>query len=1063
MNIFSRFLTEVFDTNISVCVSKIKNIEDNYNLDFLFSAFFFLPNNLSSQIIEYFAPKKIFDREFHKDNPINFISENFFILIPSNFEELDKMFIVVKGEINLDSLNAETNYFLSSATVLLLNTFKRQEIIDLGKKKISDDLKASEERLRMALASSGQALWEWNLKTDEMFVDEQFNKIFGFPPGHPAQSMRFYSSFFHPADTTLLNQRLEQFILANNGGLYQVEYRIKRVDGEYVWVLSRGKVVKRTSKGKPLVLLGTIEDVTAIKIVDNEIKERNARIKAIVDSAIDGIVSVDSSGLIESFNPAAEHLFGYKAEEIIGKPFDNCVEFPRKFSFKNLVEKLNWKVTDKVLSNKYEVKGLRKNGTSFPAELAVSHFIVDEKKIFTGMVRDVSERKKHEDDLNNLTLKLRAIIENTADSIYSIDTHYRIITLNDNYRKLTQKLFGVELNPGDNHLHILPAKSSEEWKLLYNQAFAGSRFTIERRYVIESKNYQAEIHFNPILNAEQIVTGCAVYFRDVTESKKLLNELIESKKIAEDSMRAKEQFLAHMSHEIRTPMNAVLGMAHLLRQLNPSAEQDRFLKVIEASSQNLLVIINDILDFSKIEAGKILFSSEPFSLAEILDAAVETIKYYALEKHLNIFYEIQSDVPKYLKGDQVRLNQVLLNLLSNAVKFTDLGEVAVYVSFIEFKDSMYHIRFMVKDTGVGIPKDKVDKIFESFEQIEANSLISKKGTGLGLAIVKGLVTRQGGRVKVESTLNVGSSFFVEIPFHPSTKEEVLKSKISFKNTAKTSEDYNLKGIRVLIVEDNEMNQLVASNMLKLWGAKFEIAANGQDALQILTYDSAFDLVLMDLSMPVLDGYQATKAIRANYPEPLCNIPIIALTASALSSAQDKVFEVGMNDFVTKPFRPDELKGKIFASVNRTRPPRTTVELLEPVPSLPVAEPAGYDDFKYLAPSVDLDNLMEFAGGDKDFIKEMIDNYLVNLPAATDEIEKSYNENRIEDLRAQLHKLKPTLSYIGSSHLFTAVERIEKDLKKSENLDKINDVMPVIIQCLKDVPALLVFHAGKLDD
>lgn len=389
-------------------------------------------------------------------------------------------------------------------------------------------------------------------------------------------------------------------------------------------------------------------------------------------------------------------------------------------------------------------------------------------------------------------------------------------------------------------------------------------------------------------------------------------ELEEAKIRAENSEKAKEQFLANMSHEIRTPMNAILQSAKLMLEQNPREEQLKYINAIKHSSDNLLVIINDILDLSKIEAGKIHFEKIDFNLKKEISASVDILSNTAKEKQLSLKLNIEENVPVFLKGDPYRLSQIILNLLNNAIKFTEQGSVNLHVILKEKNLDSAVVEFSIKDTGIGIAKDKLEYIFDMFTQETSSTTRKFGGTGLGLAICKRLIESQNGKISVQSTVGVGSVFTFSIPFFLSDKVEETENQ----ETKENSHSEILAGIKILLAEDNELNQMVAVDILesRIPDVHIEVAKNGKEVLTLIE-QKPFDIILMDVQMPEMDGHEATIAIRNLADSHLNSIPIVAMTASVVKAEVDKCFASGMNAFVGKPFQIDEL---INAIKNLTR-------------------------------------------------------------------------------------------------------------------------------------------------
>jgi CheY-like chemotaxis protein len=454
--------------------------------------------------------------------------------------------------------------------------------------------------------------------------------------------------------------------------------------------------------------------------------------------------------------------------------------------------------------------------------------------------------------------------------------------------------------------------------------------------------------------------------------------------VAENAVKAKQQFLSNMSHEIRTPMNAIIGFTKVVLKTELSAKQKEYLTAIKMSGDTLIVLINDILDLAKVDAGKMVFEQTPFKLRSSISVMLHLFEVKIHERNLTLVNEYDERIPEVLLGDSVRLHQIIMNLVSNAVKFTTEGTITVSVLMLSEDDEKVTIQFDVKDTGIGIDKYKLNNIFDDFQQATSGTSRLYGGTGLGLAIVKQLIEPQGGSIEVTSTLGVGSTFSFVLTFLKTNEDAISDSEV-------VELGAQLKQIRVLVVEDIPINQLLMKTLLDDFGFERDIAENGKIAVEKI-HTMEYDIILMDLQMPIMNGFAATEYIRNTMHS---NIPIIALTADVTTVDLAKCKAVGMNDYIAKPVDERLLYTKIMNLVKK--------------PKKPYIDPEGLNTKESC---INLEYLNKRTKSNPKLMMEMISLYLEQTPPLVKVMNKSYMDEDWENLYSAVHKMIPSFSLMG---------------------------------------------------
>ena len=776
------------------------------------------------------------------------------------------------------------------------------------RKRVELALRESEERLRLATETAGLGFYDWNTRTGETYLSVQWKKQLGYEDHEIQNKLEEFESRLHPQDRDRVLTHVNTYLSQHFSG-YELEFRLRHRNGSYRTIYTRAALLPDAT-GQLCRMIGTHLDITERKLVEQTLQKSEERLQTILQSVPGMVYLKDTDNRFQFVNRAWEDLVGLRREDALGKtPYDLFPgQIAEVFSAGN--EALRASLEPITVELTLPLPGGPR--VILNREVALRDASGDVSAV-CGIATDITDRKRAEALVFETSQRLQALMEALPVGVsFSDDPTCQRITGNPT----VMRQFGG--CPGDNLSASAPGggETGRQVRFYHNgQLLADTELPLQRAVaenreippveleveLPSGRRWFASASAAPVRDRNgQVLCGVAVTV-DSTGRKLMEEALKQAKEEAEAASQAKSGFLANMSHEVRTPLTGIIGLTQMLLSQGPDADNREYLAMILDSSRSLLGIVNDILDFSKIEAGRMEFLPVDFDLRAALERTMKVFRFSARQKGLDLSVRIAPDVPEGLHGDPDRIMQVVRNLVGNALKFTDQGEVAVAFRLSRPGDPML-VECRVRDTGIGIPEDRLPELFQVFSQLETPRAKRFTGTGLGLAISRRLVEMMGGKIEVESRPGQGSTFAFTVSLRPA--EDAAPEAVPGAAAGPSSGDF--AGLRVLLAEDNPVNRLFLKHFLSEAGCKVHLAGSGGEVLALLA-QTPVDLVLMDIQMPEMDGAEATRRIRDGASgEDRRGIPVVALTAYNMAGDRERFLAAGLDDYVSKPVDVDAL-------------------------------------------------------------------------------------------------------------------------------------------------------------
>ena len=904
----------------------------------------------------------------------------------------------------IDAVNSidEEGKFKASEDLMSISNFLSVQIEK--RREAEKVVQESENLMRMALEKIGDNVWEIDFVADKLTFLKSSNAFLGYTFEELSGGSNVGWQNVHPEDAVIIQNVLRNY----KKGLidhHNIEYRLFDRDNKMHWILDRGGLLESLDNGSAKRIIGTLSDITDRKKSEESLARTAQLLSRLIGNLQSGILVESEDRKVVLTNQLFCSMFGIpdSAESMVGMDCRSAA-VSLKFIFKDGDKYLD-RIED-ILEKKKLISGevLELNDGRIMERDYVPLFLEGKYSGHLWHYTDVTERKRAEQALLFREEKYRSIIANMNLGMIEVDLSEKILFANNSFCEMS----GFSLN------ELLYKRPTDMFLMGQNAEMLKQKNELRRQgasdaYEVVVRNKRGEARWwlvsgAPLYNDIGTLIGSIGIHLDITPQKELELSLEKARKEALYSAEAKETFLANMSHELRTPLNGIMGMVRELLRKSMNETESKQLESVFFAADHLLNILNDILDLSRIDAGKLQIEKIGFRFNETILRAVDVINSKAEEKGIKIIQDLPAEASEILLGDPHRIKQILINIIGNSIKFTESGSISITMNIEKFSDDQRWVRLRIKDTGIGMDPGFMKNLFKKFVQEDSSIVRKFGGTGLGLSITKELIELMGGSIAVQSEKGAGTEMTITLPFKTGLETdlpEVVDHSILPAGV--------IEGHHVLLVEDNELNQQVASMTLGHFGLNVEVANNGKEAVEILKTKS-FDIVLMDVQMPVMDGYEATRVIRG---ELQLEVPIIALTANALKGESDKCLSAGMNDFITKPF--DE--GTMLKTMAKWLKSKSLEEASNEI------QAKKNEDI--VAPLYDLGKLESISRGDYNFIKKVLGIFVDQTPSAIQEIKLTGSTGDYETMGKIAHRIKPSLDNLGIKSMFQIIRDIEK--------------------------------------